>query len=54
MLFLLWFALRLRDEFNCGEELEKDEIDGEDIENLLIQQIEFCNTLIFKQSWWTF
>ena len=32
-------ALRLRDEFNCGEELEKDEIDGEDIENLLIQQI---------------
>ena len=42
-------ALRLRDEFNCGEELEKDEIDGEDIENLLIQQIEFCNTLILNK-----
>ena len=42
-------ALRLRDEFNCGEELEKEEIDDEDIENLLIQQIEFCNTLILNK-----
>ena len=42
-------ALRLRDEFNCGEELEKDEIDGEDIENLLIQQIEFYFPLCFLQ-----
>ena len=42
-------ALRLRDEFNCGEELEKEEIDDEDIENLLIQQIEFCNTIILNK-----
>lgn len=42
-------ALRLRDEFDCGEELEKEEIDDEDIENLLIQQIEFCNTLILNK-----
>lgn len=42
-------ALRLRDEFNCGEELEKEEIDDEDIENLLIQQIEFCNTLVLNK-----
>jgi G3E family GTPase len=42
-------ALRLRDEFNCGEQLEKENIDDEDIENLLIQQIEFCNTLILNK-----
>ena len=42
-------ALRLRDEFNCGKELEKEEIEDEDIENLLIQQIEFCNTLILNK-----
>lgn len=42
-------ARRLRDEFNCGEELEKEKIDDEDIENLLIQQIEFCNTLILNK-----
>lgn len=42
-------ALRLRDEFGCGEDLEKEHIDDEDIENLLIQQIEFCNTLILNK-----
>lgn len=42
-------SLRLRDEFNCGKELEKEEIDDEDIENLLIQQIEFCNTLVLNK-----
>lgn len=42
-------ALRLRDEFGCGEQLEKEDLDEEDIENLLIQQIEFCNTLILNK-----
>jgi G3E family GTPase len=42
-------ALRLATEFGCGEELVKDDIDEEDIENLLIQQIEFCNTIILNK-----
>ena len=42
-------ALRLRDEFGCGENLVKDEIDDEDIENLLIQQIEFCNKIVLNK-----
>lgn len=40
---------RLADEFGCGENLVKADIDDEDIENLLIQQIEFCNTIIFNK-----
>lgn len=42
-------ALRLRDEFGCGENLVKKEIEEEDIENLLIQQIEFCNKIILNK-----
>lgn len=40
---------RMADEFGCGDELVKDNIDEEDIENLLIQQIEFCNTIILNK-----
>ena len=42
-------SLRLRDEFNCGDNLVKEDIDDEDIENLLIQQIEFCNKIILNK-----
>ena len=42
-------ALRLRDEFNCGGNLVKEDIDDEDIENLLIQQIEFCNKIVLNK-----
>ena len=42
-------ALRLRDEFNCGDNLVKKEIEEDDIENLLIQQIEFCNKIILNK-----
>ena len=42
-------ALRLATEFGCGEDLTKENIDEEDIENLLIQQIEFCNTIILNK-----
>lgn len=42
-------AMRLRDEFNCGDNLVKENIDDEDIENLLIQQIEFCNKIILNK-----
>ena len=42
-------ALRLATEFGCGENLIKEDIDEEDIENLLIQQIEFCNVIILNK-----
>ena len=42
-------ALRLVDEFGSGRDLEKDDLDEEDIENLLIQQIEFCNLIILNK-----
>ncbi|MCR5185936.1 MAG: GTP-binding protein [Clostridia bacterium] len=42
-------AARLVYEFGAGENLVKENIDEEDIENLLIQQIEFCNTIIINK-----
>ncbi|WP_244835121.1 GTP-binding protein [Clostridium sp. BJN0001] len=43
-------AARLVSEFGCGNNLlKKDSIDDEDVENLLIQQIEFCNTIILNK-----
>ena len=41
-------ALRLVDEFGGGDKL-MGEVDEEDIENLLIQQIEFCSTIIINK-----
>lgn len=42
-------SMRLRDEFGCGDSLVKENIDEEDIENLLIQQIEFCNKIVLNK-----
>lgn len=43
-------AARLVDEFASGEKLlMKDEIEEEDIESLLVQQIEFCSTLVINK-----
>jgi len=42
-------ALRMQDEFSCGDDLEREHIDDEDIENLLIQQIEFCNIVLLNK-----
>lgn len=42
-------ASRLVDEFDEGKSLLKENIDEEDIESLLIQQIEFCSTLIINK-----
>ena len=42
-------AARLAYEFGSGEDLVKDDIEEEDIENLLIQQIEFCNTIVLNK-----
>lgn len=42
-------ALRLQSEFSCGDSLTADNIDDEDIENLIIQQIEFCNIILLNK-----
>lgn len=42
-------AKRLSDEFSNGQNLLNDKIDEEDIENLIIQQIEFCNVIILNK-----
>lgn len=42
-------AARLAYEFGSGEALVKENIGEEDIENLLIQQIEFCNTIVLNK-----
>ena len=42
-------ASRLVDEFDEGKSLLKKDIEEEDIESLLIQQIEFCSTLIVNK-----
>jgi G3E family GTPase len=42
-------ALRLQSEFDCGEKLQSDKIDEEDIENLIIEQIEFCNVILLNK-----
>lgn len=42
-------ALRLRDEFGCGAALSERDIAEDDIENLIIEQIEFCNTILLNK-----
>ena len=43
-------ALRMRDEFGNGADLLRQNIDEEDIENLVIQQIEFCNVVLLNKA----
>ena len=43
-------ALRLQSEFSCGNDLIRKGIDEEDIENLIIQQIEFCNIVLLNKA----
>ena len=43
-------ALRIRDEFGCGDDLMKKDIGEEDLENLVIQQIEFCNIVLLNKA----
>ena len=42
-------AARMSDEFACGDSLKKEEVGEEDIENLVIQQIEFCNIILLNK-----
>lgn len=43
-------SLRLTTEFGCGDNLLEEELEEEDIENLIIQQIEFCNVIILNKT----
>lgn len=43
-------ALRMRDEFGCGKDLVRNDIDEEDIQSLVIQQIEFCNVILLNKA----
>ena len=43
-------AMRLATEFDEGNALLKNDMEEEDIESLLVQQIEFCNTLIINKT----
>ena len=43
-------ALRMRDEFGSGLSLTRKDIEEEDIENLVIQQIEFCNIVLLNKA----
>lgn len=43
-------ALRLQSEFACGNDLTRQNIGEEDIENLIIKQIEFCNIVLLNKA----
>ena len=43
-------ALRMRDEFGSGKDLLRPNLDEDDIENLVIQQIEFCNLILLNKA----
>ena len=43
-------ALRMKDEFEGGSALEKDDIGDDDLERLVIEQIEFCNIVLLNKA----
>lgn len=43
-------ALRFQSEFACGERLIGSAVGEEDIENLIIQQVEFCNKILLNKA----
>ena len=43
-------ALRMRDEFAEGKSLMRPGLDEDDIENLVIQQIEFCSMILLNKA----
>ncbi|MDE7025363.1 MAG: GTP-binding protein [Paramuribaculum sp.] len=42
-------ALRMQSEFACGDALATGNVGEEDIENLIIEQIEFCNVILLNK-----
>ncbi len=43
-------ALRLRDEFALGTDLQKTDLDEDDLASLVIQQVEFCNLILLNKA----
>ena len=43
-------TLRMRDEFACAKDLLRGNLDEDDIENLVIQQVEFCNIIVLNKA----
>ena len=43
-------ALRMKDEFESGAALEKEDIGDDDLERLVIEQIEFCNIVLLNKA----
>lgn len=43
-------ALRMRDEFSCAKDLLRGNIGEDDIENLVIEQVEFCNVILLNKA----
>ena len=43
-------ALRMKDEFDGGSALEKEDIGEDDLERLVIEQIEFCNIVLLNKA----
>lgn len=43
-------ALRMRDEFSCAKDLMRGNIGEDDIENLVIEQVEFCNIILLNKA----
>src|SRR5574344_657578 len=43
-------ALRMKDEFSNGNDLMKQNIEEDDLENLVIQQLEFCNIVLLNKA----
>ena len=43
-------ALRMKDEFCCARSLTEKKLSDDDIENLLIHQIEFCNIVLLNKA----
>ena len=43
-------AMRMQSEFGCGDRLLRKHIEEDDIENLVIQQIEFCNIILLNKA----
>ena len=43
-------ALRMKDDFGNGNDLLKQNLEEDDIENLVIQQIEFCNIVLLNKA----
>ena len=40
----------MKDEFQSGESLTRKNLDEDDIENLIIQQVEFCNMILLNKA----